>query len=826
MRYLLLFALTILFINILSAQTLTGTVTDPIGAPIADARVTIFLADTTEFRETRTDANGGYLFENLDPSYFFFGVAARGFDYFTNATTGIVGTVIHDAQLVPETEEGQWDIIMQSPEALGGTDLGVLMPNGSIYYCHNTKDPFYFSPTENDTSIAKGSLFAQGCVAPALMLDGQLLFAGGTLEEDGFGPACKKIKTFDPITQVWQYQPDMLDSRWYPTLVPLYDQRLLIAGGGDLNTGLPNAKRTKTSEVYDSATGQTVWADTLKFGNEVSAIVPLFTGKVLMTFRPPQLFDPATLQWDLAADFVQGNRLPNGDHCDHEIVLRPNGQVVAIGYKSFTPGQPGVNVEIYDPIQNIWTMGSNFSPTRSRAKVVQLPDEKILVMGGFKEETTDPTPVNNWGYMGLTDQYDPASNSWRRLKNMNWKREYHTITILVPDGRVIAVGGEGAPGNEPPQSIIEAFSPPYLFRGIRPEISNFNKTVFQRGETIEFDAHKTNALTKVMLMSNAVMTHFMNSGNGRCLELDFTQDGNQVSATLPNDSLKLMPGWYMLFGMVDDIPSVAQIVQILPGQFVASETPPTAGFNATSNSGCEPLTVQFTSTSSTNTEDFNWQFPGGTPNSSTAENPTVLYLTPGTYSVSLTVSNSAGSNTATQSNYITVSPLPASGFSSSILGAIATFTNTSTNASSYLWDFGDGETSTQISPSHTYANNGTYTVTLVSTGLCGTASVTQTLTIFTVNINEPGRVESFRVFPNPMASGGFLSVEIGLKKTGKVSFELTDAAGKQVRNYSLFDKTIDTQVFVLKTTGIQAGVYLLTARLENVILGTEKVILR
>lgn len=47
-----------------------------------------------------------------------------------------------------------------------------------------------------------------------------------------------------------------------------------------------------------------------------------------------------------------------------------------------------------------------------------------------------------------------------------------------------------------------------------------------------------------MLMSNAVMTHFMKVGNGRCLELDFSQNGNQVSATLSNDRLKLMPSWY------------------------------------------------------------------------------------------------------------------------------------------------------------------------------------------------------------------------------------------------------------------------------------------
>lgn len=562
------FAVIGFFITLnLTAQTLVGTVTDALGAPVADARVTLFNADTTLFWETRTDANGLYLIDNLPGGgpYFFFGVAKPGKAYFQNATTGVVGTVVHDATLAPETEPGDWETIMNSPEPLGGTDLGVLIPDGSIYYCHNTKDPFYFLPTENDTSFAKGSLFAQGCVAPALLLNGQVLFAGGTLEEDGYGPATKKVKIFDPVTELWQYQPDMLDARWYPSLAPLYDERLLIVGGGDLNTSLPNAMRTKTSEVFDPATGITVVTDTVHFGNEVSPILPLFTGKILMTHRPPQLFDPETLQWELAADFVQGNRLPNGDHSDHELVLLPDGKVLAVGYKSFTPGQPGVNLEMYDPLNDEWALRSNLAPTRSRAKAVLLPDKKVLVMGGQKEDANDPTPVNNWGYMDLTDQYDPATDAWRRLANMNIKREYHAITALVPDGRIIAVGGEGAPGNEPPQSIIEAFSPPYLFRGVRPEISNLDVTEFQRGGTVQFDVAKTNALTGVVLMSNAVLTHFMNSGNNRYLDLDFTQTGNSVTASLPTDSLQLMPGWYMLFGMVDDIPSVGKMVKIERG---------------------------------------------------------------------------------------------------------------------------------------------------------------------------------------------------------------------------------------------------------------------
>ncbi len=546
----------------MSAQVLTGTILDAAAIPISNARITLFNNDTTMFWEIRTDKNGVYWIDELPKGgpYLFFGVAAPGFEYFENATTGILDTLEWNAELMPETETGIWDIIMESPEPLGGTDLGVLMPDGSIYYCHSTIDPFFFVPSANDTAGAAGHTQVQGCVANALLTSGKVVFAGGT-DQKIYGPGTNTVKTFDYATGQWQYLPDLLGYRWYPTLAPLFDGKVIIVGGGGLN----NPVRVKTSEVYDPYTGMSELADTLLYGNEVSPIVPLLTGKILMTHRPPQLFDPETYQWELAADFVQGNRLPNGDHSDHELVHLPDGTVLAVGYKSFTAGQPGVNLELYNPPTNAWNLRSHFSPTRSRAKAVLTPDKKVLIMGGQKEDPDDPTPVNKWGYMNLTDQYDPSSDSWRRLANMNIMREYHAITILVPDGRIIAVGGEGAPGNEPPQSVIEAFSPPYLFRGIRPEIDNLNATSFKRGGIIEFNVNKTQALTGVILMSHAVVTHFMNSGNNRYLNLDFIQSGSQVQAYLPMDSLQLMPGWYMLFGMVDDIPSTGEIIKIEPG---------------------------------------------------------------------------------------------------------------------------------------------------------------------------------------------------------------------------------------------------------------------
>ena len=546
----------------LPAQTLTGTVTDPDSAPVAGARVTLFNADTSWFWETRTDAAGQYLFENLPVGgpYLFFGVAKPDFAYFQNATTGILGTIVHDAQLEPETEQGEWNVIMNSPEPLGGTDLGVLMPDGNIYYCHNTKDPFAFDPVADDTLAVPGALEVQGCVAPKLLWNGNIIMAGGT-DQEVYGPGTRKMKQYNVFTKTWQILPLMLDYRWYPSMTQLADGRLLITGGGGLN----NPVRVNTTELYDPLTGQTEWVDTIAIRNEQSPILTLYSGKALMTFRPPQLFDPVTEQWDLAADFVQGNRMSNGDHVDHELVHLPEGEVIAIGFKPFPAGSGGNLVERYDPIADTWTLGADFAPLRSRSETVLTPDRRILVLAGAKEDPTNPAPVNQWGYMDLADQYDPYTDTWRRLAAMPRKREYHALAILVPDGRVIVAGGEGSPGNEPPVSIIDAFKPPYLFRGVRPQILNLEKTDYQRGEMIRFEAGRTNAPTAVVLQSTQAVTHMMNCGENRFLDLDFTQQGQSIEATIPDDSLRALPGWYLLWALVDDIPSVARIVRILPG---------------------------------------------------------------------------------------------------------------------------------------------------------------------------------------------------------------------------------------------------------------------
>jgi PKD repeat protein len=86
---------------------------------------------------------------------------------------------------------------------------------------------------------------------------------------------------------------------------------------------------------------------------------------------------------------------------------------------------------------------------------------------------------------------------------------------------------------------------------------------------------------------------------------------------------------------------------------------PTASFTSTPTATtCTGQTVQYTSTSTGTPTTYSWTFAGGTPATSTAQNPTVTYATAGTYNASLTVTNSIGTNTSNQTNYITVNAAP------------------------------------------------------------------------------------------------------------------------------------------------------------------------
>lgn len=184
---------------------------------------------------------------------------------------------------------------------------------------------------------------------------------------------------------------------------------------------------------------------------------------------------------------------------------------------------------------------------------------------------------------------------------------------------------------------------------------------------------------------------------------------------------------------------------IISGIGQATPQPPVAAFTADKTTIKVGQTVNFTDQSTNSPTSWSWSFPGGTPSTSTAQNPSVTYNSAGTYSVTLTATNSTGSNSLTKTNYITVSALqpPVANFiadkTSIMAGQSVKFTDLSTNnPTSWSWSFPGGtpSSSTAQNPTVTYNTAGTFNVTLTAVNSDGSNTMTKTNYI-TVSALQP-----------------------------------------------------------------------------------------
>lgn len=219
------------------------------------------------------------------------------------------------------------------------------------------------------------------------------------------------------------------------------------------------------------------------------------------------------------------------------------------------------------------------------------------------------------------------------------------------------------------------------------------------------------------------------------------------------------------------------------------DVPPTADFFSTITSGCAPLTVQFTDQSQGGPNTWAWSFPGGSPATSGDQNPVVVYSTPGVYSVSLTVSNGAGSDDVVVSQLITVGEEPTANFTYNIAGSQVSFTNASGNATSYTWDFGDNSGSTQANPVHTYAQGGEFQVTLTAMNDCGIAVYTETVNVELSGVADPDEMK-YRLSASPNPFAGQVTVRYEMSETfSDASLLVFNVLGEQIASVLLEQPT-------------------------------------
>jgi hypothetical protein len=420
-----------------------------------------------------------------------------------------------------------------------------------------------------------GKVFDFFCGGDSFLADGRLLAAGGTLAYPGHVSGRADAVLFNPTTQVWARAGHMAHGRWYPTLVTLGDGRVLAVSGLDQNGNL-NA----TMEVYSppANTWQTLHLPAHFPGLPLYAHLFLMAdGRILFTGGlvegPDVLIGPCLL--DIAHDPVAVTPLANlsaaGSRKQSASVLLPPAQdqkAIIIGGGVGDEGIVDATAAV--DLIDLKAAHPQFQPVapmnlpRTHVNATLLPDRTVLVTGGGLARESRLTPTLQ------SEIYDPATNTWTLVASSAVPRLYHSIALLLPDGRVVVAGGNPAQGNHAEwgkdahneEMRLDVYSPPYLFKGPRPVIAAVPEE-WHYGQTVDISSPQAGGIRWASLIRNGVTTHSFNNGQ-RLVDLPIAvQSGGKVRVTLTGEPNIAPPGWYMLF-LTDNagIPSVAHRVHV------------------------------------------------------------------------------------------------------------------------------------------------------------------------------------------------------------------------------------------------------------------------
>lgn len=194
----------------------------------------------------------------------------------------------------------------------------------------------------------------------------------------------------------------------------------------------------------------------------------------------------------------------------------------------------------------------------------------------------------------------------------------------------------------------------------------------------------------------------------------------------------------------------------------------------------EPVTISHQT--SPGALEFNWNFgSNANPPTANTEGPhSVTFTAVGSQQVQLT--STVSNRTDTDQRTVMVIDKPSAQFAVSDVGLSITTNNTSTSGTSYSWDFGDGSTSSDVNPDHTYSNAGVYTITLIGINQCGSDTTTQVVNVNPIGIENPADKIGFYVSPNP--SDGIFSISIE-RPGANMTMQLFDATGRLVASRSI-----------------------------------------
>ncbi|MEV5264319.1 kelch motif-containing protein [Streptomyces werraensis] len=376
---------------------------------------------------------------------------------------------------------------------------------------------------------------------------------------------------FDPVAEKYIKVDPMKEARWYPTLTTLGDGKILsVSGLDDIGQLVPGK-----NEIYDPETKEWEYTDKERQFPTYPALFLMQNGKIFYSGsnagygpddvgREPGVWDVKTNKFKK----IPGLSDPELMETSGTVLLPPaqdeKYMVIGGGGVGESPRSSEktriVDLKADDPT---FVDGPSLDKGTRYPQASILPNDEVLISGGSED------------YRGRGDSnileariYDTEKNELRRVADPLVGRNYHSGSILLPDGRVMFFGSDSLfadKANTKPgkfEQRIEIYTPPYLYGDEeQPDLSGGPQTI-RRGGSGTFTSQDAASVKKVRLIRPSATTH-VTDVDQRSIALDFTTDGDEVTVTVPKNKNLVQSGWYMLFVTDGDgTPSKAQWVRV------------------------------------------------------------------------------------------------------------------------------------------------------------------------------------------------------------------------------------------------------------------------
>ncbi|MBD2775592.1 glyoxal oxidase [Iningainema tapete] len=395
------------------------------------------------------------------------------------------------------------------------------------------------------------------CAGQSFRPNGRLLAAGGTIQYDPFyGETATFV--FDPITETWTEVASMNRGRWYPTVLTLGSGRIFAISGLDVNGNLDRNPEVFTGSSWSIFSQQT---------SPVPMYAHLFllsSGKIFYSGAQlggnngvsPRIFTlPGRFNRAIAEQPVSG--LQNSDYGNQAAsVLLPPAQdqkvmIIGGGNGGATTRVNIVDLKVSNPS---YTAAPSLINPRMHHNAVLLPNRTVFVCNGSRADedvaqSTLPAEI-----------YNPATNTWTAVETPNINgRVYHSVALLLPDGRVVVAGGN--PNRGIVEYRLEVYSPAYMSQ-TRPVIQSAPSSVGYGG-TITIGTPQAGNIKWVNLIKPMATTHGMETEQ-RLVDVPInSRTSTSMSVTVTSNRNLAPPGYYML-SITDNnnVPSVARWIQL------------------------------------------------------------------------------------------------------------------------------------------------------------------------------------------------------------------------------------------------------------------------